>query len=102
MRGPAGWPGILATRVVLALLLASVLVFPRLLHPPLSPAQLQGVASPDKRVELQQAQAKLQNDARATLLQGVAGLLLVAGHRDLAAGPGQPGRADHRAVLPGD
>jgi hypothetical protein len=79
MRGPAGWLGILATMVVLALLLASVLVFPSLLHPPLSPAQLQGVASPDKRVELQQAQARLQNDARATLLQGVAGLLLVAG-----------------------
>lgn len=79
MRGPAGWLGILATMAVLALLLASVLVFPSLLHPPLSPAQLQGVASPDKRVELQQAQARLQNDARATLLQGVAGLLLVAG-----------------------
>lgn len=78
MRGPVGWLGFLAISGVLALLLASVLVFPRLLHPPLSPAQLQGVAS-DRRVELQQAQAKLQNDARATLLQGVAGLLLVAG-----------------------
>jgi hypothetical protein len=54
-------------------------VFPRLLHPPLPARELQGVASADRRIELQQAQAKLQNDARATLLQGVAGLLLVAG-----------------------
>jgi Pentapeptide repeats (8 copies) len=78
MRQPAGW---LATLVIAAVLvlLACVLVFPRLLHPPLSASELQGVASADRRVELQQAQAKLQNDARATLLQGVAGLLLVAG-----------------------
>jgi hypothetical protein len=69
----------LATAAALALLLGCVLLFPRLLHPPLSPAELRGVSSADKRVELQQAQAKLQNDARATLLQGVAGLLLVAG-----------------------
>jgi hypothetical protein len=79
MRQSAGWLVALAIAAVLALLLASVLLFPRLLHPPLSSAQLQGVASADKRVELQQAQAELQNDARATLLQGVAGLLLVAG-----------------------
>ena len=65
--------------VVVLVLLSCVLVFPRLLHPPLSAAELRGVASADKRVELQQTQAKLQNDARATLLQGVAGLLLVAG-----------------------
>jgi Pentapeptide repeats (8 copies) len=68
-----------ATAAVLALLLACVLVFPRLLHPPLSAADLRGVSSADRRVELQQAQAKLQNDARATLLQGIAGLLLLAG-----------------------
>jgi hypothetical protein len=78
MRQPAGWLVTLAIGVVLALL-ACVLVFPRLLHPPLSPSELQGVASADRRIELQQAQAKLQNDARATLLQAIAGLLLVAG-----------------------
>jgi Pentapeptide repeats (8 copies) len=61
------------------LLLASVLAFPRLLHPPLSPGELQVVANPERRIELQQRQAELQNDARATLLQGVAGLLLVVG-----------------------
>jgi uncharacterized protein YjbI with pentapeptide repeats len=65
--------------VVAVALLGCVLAFPRLLYPPLSAAQLQGVASADKRIELQQAQDKLQNDARATLLQGAAGLLLVIG-----------------------
>ena len=79
MRAPARWLGPVATAAVLALLLACVLVFPRLLHPPLSAADLRGVSSADRRVELQQAQAKLQNDARATLLQGIAGLLLLAG-----------------------
>jgi hypothetical protein len=79
MRRPVGWLGTLAITAVLALVVTSVLVFPRLLHPPLSPVQLAGVSSAEKRVELQQAQARLQNDARGTLLQGIAGLLLVAG-----------------------
>jgi hypothetical protein len=78
MRRPPSWLIALAIVVAVALL-GCVLVFPRLLHPPLSAAQLQGVTSADKRIELQQAQAKLQNDARATLLQGAAGLLLVIG-----------------------
>jgi hypothetical protein len=79
IRRPTTWLVALAVAAVLALLLLCVLVFPRLLHPPLSPVELQGVASADRRVELQQAQARLQNDARATLLQGVAGVLLVVG-----------------------
>jgi hypothetical protein len=70
---------VLVVALVLVLVLLCVLVFPRLLHPPLSAAELEAVTSVDKRIELQQAQAKLENDARATLLQGVAGLLLVAG-----------------------
>jgi hypothetical protein len=78
-RRPTTWLVALAIAAVLALLLLCVLVFPRLLHPPLSPVELHSVASADKRVELQQAQARLQNDARATLLQGVAGVLLVVG-----------------------
>jgi uncharacterized protein YjbI with pentapeptide repeats len=77
MRQPAGWVVMLAI-AAMVVLLACVLVFPRLLHPQLSAAELRGVAA-DRRVELQQAQARLQNDVRATLLQGVAGLLLVAG-----------------------
>jgi Pentapeptide repeats (8 copies) len=79
IRRPTMWLVAMAITAVLALLLLCVLVFPRLLHPPLSPVQLQSVASADRRVELQQAQARLQNDARATLLQGVAGVLLVVG-----------------------
>jgi hypothetical protein len=79
VRRPTSWFVALAIAAVLALLLLCVLVFPRLLHPPLSGADLRGIQSADKRVELQQAQARLQNDARATLLQGVAGVLLVVG-----------------------
>jgi hypothetical protein len=75
MRQPAGWHITLAIAAVLAL--ASVLVVPPGLHPPLSSADLEGVASAEKRIELQQAQAKLQDDVRATLLQGIAGLLLL-------------------------
>ncbi len=75
MRRPAGWPITLAIAAVLAL--ACVLVVPPVLHPPLSSADLEGVASAEKRIELQQAQDKLRDDVRATLLQGIAGLLLL-------------------------
>jgi Pentapeptide repeats (8 copies) len=78
MQQPGSRSVVLAVAAV-ALLLVCVLAFPRLLHPSLSPAELQGVTSPERRIELQQRQAELQNDARATLLQGVAGLLLVVG-----------------------
>jgi len=64
---------------LVALLLGCVLVFPRLLYPPLSPEELAGVADADRRVELQQAQSQLQSDTRQLLLQGLGGLLLVAG-----------------------
>ncbi len=77
MRRPAGWPITLAIAAVLAL--ACVLVVPPVLHPPLSSADLEGVASAEKRIELQQAQDKLRDDVRATLLQGIAGLLLLLG-----------------------
>jgi uncharacterized protein YjbI with pentapeptide repeats len=70
------WP--LAALAALVIILACVLVFPRLLYPPLSARELQGVPA-DKRIELQQAQAKLQNDARATLLQGIGGTVLLLG-----------------------
>jgi Pentapeptide repeats (8 copies) len=81
MRRPIGWVVTLAIAagLVLLVLLASVLVVPRWLHPSLSRAELQGVAGADRRIELQQAQARLQNDVRTTLLQATAGLLLIAG-----------------------
>jgi Pentapeptide repeats (8 copies) len=78
MRQPPGWRRIgLVIAAVLAL--ACVLVVPPVVHPPLSSADLEGVASAEKRIELQQAQAKLRDDVRATLLQGIAGLLLLLG-----------------------
>jgi Pentapeptide repeats (8 copies) len=78
MRRPPGWGVTLTIAVLLAL--ACVVVVPPVLHPPLSSADLEGVAGgAEKRIELQQAQAKLRDDVRATLLQAIAGLLLVVG-----------------------
>lgn len=65
--------------VAIAAAFAALLIVPIWLHPPLSDADLAGIADTEKRVTLRQVQAQLQNDARATLLQGFAGLVLVAG-----------------------
>ena len=59
--------------------IAALLLAPAWLHPPLTEGQLRGITDPEKRITLQQAQSQLQNDARATLLQGLAGLVVVAG-----------------------
>jgi hypothetical protein len=62
------------------LLASSVLLFvPLLLHPHLSGAELRGVPDAQTRITLRQARAQLQNNTRSTLLQGFAGLILVAG-----------------------
>jgi Pentapeptide repeats (8 copies) len=79
MRQPAAWRVALAAAAGVPLVLLCIFVVPGWLHPPLSPEALQGVVSADRRVELRQAQEQLQEDARATLLQGIAGALLVAG-----------------------
>jgi uncharacterized protein YjbI with pentapeptide repeats len=71
-----GW--VLAAAGVLAVLLLVVFVVPRLLYPPLPAARFAGVA-PDKRIELETNRLKLQNDARATLLQALAGGVLLLG-----------------------
>ncbi|MFI7601032.1 pentapeptide repeat-containing protein [Actinoplanes sp. NPDC049681] len=52
---------------------------PPLLYPPLSASSLAGVADPRARIELQQAQSKLQNEVRTSLLQGLAGILVIVG-----------------------
>jgi hypothetical protein len=65
-----------------AVVLALVLIVPRLLYPPLTDRELNHDAVIGKdRVQLRNDRLKLQNDARATLLQGLAGgvLLLVSG-----------------------
>jgi hypothetical protein len=68
----------LAAAGVLAVLLLVVFVVPRLLYPPLPASRFDGVAS-DKRIELETNRRKLQNDARATLLQALAGGVLLLG-----------------------
>jgi uncharacterized protein YjbI with pentapeptide repeats len=72
------WPLLAVT--VAGLVVGYVLVFPRLLYPPLSSAQLRvrGVDNPKDQVQLQNDRLKLQNDARTTLLQAVGGLLVLS------------------------
>jgi hypothetical protein len=62
-------------------LLGVVLVGPRLLYAPLSDRELdrQGVTGGKDRIELKREQGQLQNDARATLLQALAGGALLLG-----------------------
>jgi uncharacterized protein YjbI with pentapeptide repeats len=69
----------LALTGLLVLLVVGVVVLPQLLYPPLSRTQLQEVPTAKERIELQQAQSELQNNARTPLLQGLGGLLLVGG-----------------------
>jgi hypothetical protein len=77
MRQRPVWLVAMAAAAGLALL--CILAVPGWLHPPLSPVELEGVVSAEKRVELRQAQDQLQENARATMLQAIAGALLVAG-----------------------
>jgi hypothetical protein len=59
----------------MSMLFALMLVMPQLLYPPLGDEEFdrQGVANGRDRVELQHERMKLQNDARATLLQALGG-----------------------------
>jgi hypothetical protein len=68
---------LIAVAALTALLFLAIT--PGLLHPGLSDTQLDGVSDAEKRIALQQAQAKLQEDARSTLLQSLGGLVLIAG-----------------------
>jgi hypothetical protein len=79
MQRRAAWLVALTLAGLLALLLVGVVLLPRLLYPPLSRTELQDVPTAKERLELQQAQSELQNNARTPLLQGLGGLLLVAG-----------------------
>lgn len=64
--------------VVVGLLAAWVLVLPRRLAPPLPAATLEPLEAPD-RLALTDARLKLQNDVRATALQAIGGLAVLAG-----------------------
>ncbi len=70
------WLGAL---MAIGLLAALLVLIPRLLYPPLSAADLRGISSAQSRIQLQQGQSQLANNARSTGLQGLAGLLLVIG-----------------------
>lgn len=59
--------------------IVALVLAPAWLHPALTESALRGVTDAEKRITLQQKQSELQNNARATLLQGLAGLVLVAG-----------------------
>jgi hypothetical protein len=72
------WLAVLAVTGLLVLT-AYVVVLPQLLYPPLSHTELQNVPTSKERIELQQAQGALQNNARTPLLQGLGSLLLVVG-----------------------
>jgi Pentapeptide repeats (9 copies) len=74
-----GW--ILVALAVVVALLSVVLLAPRLLYPPLSDRELdrQGVTDGKDRIDLKREQGTLQNDARATLLQALAGGALLLG-----------------------
>jgi hypothetical protein len=73
------WAGALTACGLLAIVLVSIILIPRWLYPPLSAADLHGISSPQTRIQLQQAQSQLANDARSSVLQGLAGLLVVGG-----------------------
>ena len=69
----------LAAAGLLAILLGGIVLVPRLLYPPLTAAYLRGVPTVQSRIQLQQAQSQLADDARSAVLQGLAGLLVVIG-----------------------
>jgi Pentapeptide repeats (8 copies) len=63
---------------VVVVLAAVVWVVPRLLYPPLPASRFAGV-TPDRRIELETNRLQLQGDARATLVQVLAGGILLLG-----------------------
>jgi Pentapeptide repeats (8 copies) len=76
MRKGLGW--VVVAFLTLCLIAAAYLVLPPYLYSPLSRSQLDGIEKA-KGIELQTNRLKLQNDARGTLLQGIAGAFLVLG-----------------------
>jgi hypothetical protein len=71
--------GSLVLGLLVALLLACMLWIPGWLYPPLTETDLSGVSDAAKVQELKGARLKLENDARTTLLQGLAAVLVLTG-----------------------
>jgi hypothetical protein len=67
------WLRALTACGVVAILLVSIIVVPKWLYPPLGAADLRGVLSAQVRIQLQQAQSQLANDARSSVLQALGG-----------------------------
>lgn len=63
----------------LAAVVGGLLLIPELLYPRLTDIDLRSVSGAETRIQLQQNQGQLQNTVRSTLLQAVAGLLVVIG-----------------------
>ena len=73
------WIAMLTACWLLFVLLGGIILIPHLLYPPLSANDLRGVPSSQVRIQLQQAQSQLTNGVRSVALQGLAGLMVVAG-----------------------
>ncbi|MEU6264592.1 pentapeptide repeat-containing protein [Saccharopolyspora shandongensis] len=61
------------------LVVCALTLVPSQFYPSLTEADLRAVSSADVRIQLQQAQAQLQNNVRSALLQTVAGTLVIVG-----------------------
>jgi hypothetical protein len=73
------WRTVAGVVCFLVVALSSLTLIPEVLYPPLTDTQLSGVTGAYTQIQLQQAQSQLQNNARSTLLQAIAGMLLVVG-----------------------
>ncbi|HEX6352790.1 pentapeptide repeat-containing protein [Actinophytocola sp.] len=73
------WSLVVGLTCFLVAVLGGLAFVPQLLYPHLTDAELHAVPSTETRIQLQQAQGQLQNNARSTILQAVAGLLVIAG-----------------------
>lgn len=69
----------MAGGAAMLLMLAAVVWLPYLVYPPLPSRDLENAMGREKQIELQQAQSRVQNEFRSQLLQGLAGLVVVAG-----------------------
>lgn len=76
---PATVARLAAAAAVIAAAVAGLVWLPILLYPLPSHSELSRVRDPAKRLELRMSARKLQSDARAIALQGIAGLVVVAG-----------------------
>ena len=74
------WVLLTAAAVLVAVgLIWTLAVVPRWLYPPLPAREVDQIIDPARRIELETNRLKLQSDARATLLQGLASIAVLGG-----------------------